>query len=224
MKLTVKTRSSSDYFYPKMRALIPDNVECIRCDDYRDWSGAIKILHDSIEQTEGMLLICDDDCFITNWKEVERLVRYCYGNEVLFCGVPDGGAIIPHRCFSWCTANPFFLILNCDLIKERRGNITSEAIDLFEYNPEIMDKYMPEIKGAYLHGHQECFNGFFYWLLTIGKPLYLGAEQMGDGISTMVKGLDGINIAYHTWYGRDAGEANVARINHIYSLAVKNKK
>jgi len=201
MQLTVRTRSSNEDLYIKMASLLPENLKKIRSDNYREWYHAASFLHDSIENTEGMLLIIDDDCFISNWDKVFELVCDCYNESVAYCGVPDF-EIIPHRTNSWVVANPFFLILNCDIINAQKEGLSNSFID--SYDCHIDESEKPEfISLDCEHGDSEPFNGLFYWMHDIGlkyKPLK--SAQIFEGVSTKVI-YDGIPICYHSWYSRE---------------------
>lgn len=223
MKITVRTRSFNDELYSKMRSFIPSDVTCIKDDGYNEWQDAARFLHDAIENTDGYLLICDEDCYITDWQGVLNIAKAMQEEGAIFSGVPDGG-VITHRALSWCTANPFFVMFDCDKIKEHKKNISRTLIDWHGYTPEI-EKYKPDIVvGSFNHGSHEPFNGLFYWLLTVGKPLYLNGLTLGDGISTQVNGVNNEVVAIHTWYSRDKSESNIMRMKHILSLAEKLKK
>lgn len=117
IKITVKTRSCNPDLYQKMRSLIPSHIECIRYDNYRDWTDARRFLHDCILHSKGIVVVIDDDCFITDWGIVEQLVKDVIDNEYGFAGMPDGG-VIKHRTNSWVVPNPFFLVFNCDLLNQ----------------------------------------------------------------------------------------------------------
>jgi len=222
MRLTVRTRSCNPELYEKMRSFIPESVECIAHTAYDDWTGAATFLHDAIDMTDGMLLICDEDAFITQWSAVQWLATHLSHSNFIFCGVPDG-ATIPHRSWSFISANPSFVIFDCDKIKKAKGELSWDEIDKFDFDPS-MDRYKPYfLTGNYNHGHGEPFNGLFYWLVTIGVPLYLNGETLGDGLTTAIKGAHGQTICYHSWMSRDKSESNQARIQKIYELALKQK-
>lgn len=221
--ITVITRSCDENLYSKMMKFIPRKVTCIRETGYNEWQDASRFLHDAIEKTKGYLLICDEDCFITEWGAIENIVAEMKKTGAIFSGIPDGGVIV-HRCLSWCTANPFFVIFDCDAINLEKKFIDRKSIDWHGYTP-AMEKHKPSIvTGSFNHGSQEPFNGLFYWLLTIGKPLYINGTTLGDGIATQVHGINNETIAIHTWYSRDKGEANLARIESFYQMAKRLKK
>lgn len=217
MKITVHTRSCNDALYEKMRSFIPTQIDCVQHKNYNDWKDASRILHDLIERNTGIILINDEDNFITNWSEVERIATAMEWNNVMFAGVPDGG-VLYHRQSMWSSANPFMLFLNCDLINSFKKNFSREQIDAFVAD-EKMEAYKPDFLLGPYNRHHEPFNGLFYWMLSIGRPLYLKASTLGDNISTEVKGLGGQTIAYHAWMSRDKNHAE--RINKLCSYAKK---
>jgi hypothetical protein len=220
MKLTVRTRSADAVLYEKMRALIPESIECVPHTAYDDWKDAATFLHDAIEMTSGLLVVCDEDCFITDWEAVYKLAKKVEDEDFLFCGIPDGGDIL-HRCFSWCAANPSFVIFNTPLIKSWLKNSSRTVIDGRGYVNYDMEKHKPTfLLGAYNNGNHEPFNGLFYTLVGIGEPLYIHGETLGDGLSTAIKGLDGKTIAVHTWMSRDKSPENRQRIERAYQYAL----
>jgi hypothetical protein len=222
MNLTVRTRSANVDLYNKMRSFIPSEIQCVAHTAYDDWRDAARFLHDAIGMTEDFLLVCDEDCFIVDWKAVEILARTMENRGLVFCGVPDGGEIL-HRCFSWCVANPSFVLFNIKAMRSFFDSVPRDLIDIYRYAPKF-EVYQPNfLLGAFNHGDHEPFNGLYYALLSIGTPLYLRGETLGDGLTTAIKGLDGKTIALHSWMSRDKDEKNQARINRVYEYALSLK-
>lgn len=223
MGLKVFTRSMDEMLYNKMRSFIPKEIKCEAHTGYSEFTDAARFLHEMIERNDGVVLICDEDCFITDWNAVTEIAVKMWGGGYSFCGIPDGG-VITHRAFSWVTANPFFVFFNCDVIKKEKAKLNRRIIDWHGYSPEIEIHKPDFVFGAFNHGNQEPFNGLFYWLAKWSTPLYINGTTMGDGIATEVLGLDNQTIAIHTWYSRDKGEANQMRIAHLYNYALSIKK
>lgn len=221
--LTVRTRSCNDELYSKMRSFIPDDIECIAHTAYDHWEDASRFLHDTIERTKGYLLVCDEDCFILKWDGIRKLVGTMNRDALTFCGVPDAG-VIPHRCWSRIAVNPSFTIFDCDDINEMKKTISREDIDATTYLPWMENQAAYFSIGNANEGHGEPFNGLFYWLMEWGTPLYLRGDTLGDGVSTIIKGIDNEDLAVHSWLSRDKDPKNQARIQKIYELALKLKK
>jgi len=209
--MIVKTRSCNCELYDKMRSLIPSNIECLRFDNYREWEDASRFIHDAIDYTDDILVLVDDDCFIYDWSVVEDLVQSVQDGYYAFAGMPDGGSI-SHRTNSWVVANPFFLVVNCPLIKGMKSKFTRETIDSFLYDGS-MKKYIPPfINDNYRNLSDEIFNGIFYFMAHIGVPYYLESKLLDDNISTELM-FNGKPFLIHTWYSR----------NYLYDDEVKKR-
>jgi hypothetical protein len=225
IKITVRTRSSNIQLYERMKSFIPPQIECIRDTEFFTWEGAATFLHHGIENTEGILLVVDDDAFITDWTAVESLCKLVKDNRYTHAGIPDGG-IIEHRAHSFLNLNPFLAVFNCDIIRPLKSKINRRQIDETTYSPE-MDHLKPDwVLGKYDHDYFEPYAGFFYWLAKVGKPLFLKVETLWDGISTKVFGINNETLCLHSWYARAYATDPVSknRIDAIFRLASRTRK
>lgn len=225
MSITVRTRSQNDLLYERMRSFIPPHINCYAHSGYNRRKDAEVFLHDAIDNTSGMLLILDEDAFITNWDSIIRISSTMLENNISHAGVPDGG-LLAHRKHSYLSFNPFFVLFNCDLIKKAKGNLERALI-----NSTVFDANMESLKPGWLnnnynHDYFEPFDGLFYWLAKVGKPLFLNARTFSDGITTEVIDENGKDICLHAWYSRRYGydDEQRKRINLIYELAVERNK
>jgi hypothetical protein len=220
MDIVVKTRSCNPDLYQKMRKFIPEHIECIRYDDYREWTDASRFLYDCIDNSDDIVVVVDDDCFITDWGVVEQIVKDVVDNEYAFAGMPDGG-VIKHRTNSWVVANPFFLVLNCKLIKQGKNYIDRYSADRFGYNEIVHELKMPDfINVGYRNLDDEIFNGLFYYLASTMKPLYIKGRIIIDDIATTLTYNDK-DFLIHTWYSREysAYDSVRERIDNILKIA-----
>jgi hypothetical protein len=220
MNIVVKTRSCNPDLYRKMRSLIPKYIECIRYDDYREWTDARRFLYDCIDDSEDIVVVIDDDCFITDWSVVEQIAKDVIDNDYAFAGMPDGG-VIKHRTNSWVVANPFFLVLNCKLIRKNSKILNRDFIDEFKYNNFIHPLRMPDfIEGEYRNFDDEIFNGLFYYLAVLFNPLYIKGKIVIDDIATTLTYNDK-DFLIHTWYSREysAYDSVKERIDNIFKIA-----
>jgi hypothetical protein len=224
MTITVRTRSQNDALYQKMKEFIPGNIPCFAHKGYSGWQGAVDFLHDAIECTGELLLILDEDAFITNWKAVEQLAQTMLQQGYSHTGVPDGG-VISHRQHSFLTMNPFFVLFNCSTIVPIKRNISRQTIDATVYSADMEALKTSWMNDRYAHNYFEPFDGLFYWLAKVGKPLFLPANTLADGISTEVIGPSGESLCLHSWYSRlyDKEPTTRQRIDAVYNLAVEQR-
>lgn len=224
MNITVRTRSQSKLLYERMRKFIPREITAIAHTGYSSWSGASTFLHDAIENTEDMLLVLDEDAYITNWEAVYKLIGLIKQNKYTHSGIPDGG-IIAHRRHSFLTINPFFVIFNCELIKEIKKDISRKEIDSTAFELK-MERLKPGwINEEYKHDMEEPFAGLFYWLAKFGIPLFLKGKTLNDKISTEVIGQEDDILCVHSWYSRSYhwDHEQQARIDRIYRRAIRRR-
>jgi hypothetical protein len=208
-----------------MKTFIPTDIECIQKTGYGRWEDAAEFLHDVIEETQGMLLVLDEDAFILEWTAIEALCAHIEQQKFTHAGVPDGG-LIHHRKHSFLHINPFMVFFNCDLIKPIRLNISRKEIDGSLYDLALERMKPCWINEGYTHDSIEPYAGLFYWLARVGNPLFLKAYTLWDGISTGVLDLQEQTICLHCWYSRsyDTDYVTRARIDAVYRTASKRKK
>lgn len=225
MKITVRTRAQNRVLCERMLEFIPAEVQRVGHTGYNTWKSAVTFLHDAIDRTEDMLVVVDEDAFIVDWGAVEEICTYMKENGVLYAGMPDGG-IIDHRFHSYVHINPFFGVFNCGMIRPLKDGVSREEIDKTGFKPD-MERYRPSwLVTAYEHDMEEPFAGLFYWLARHGGPLLLKGQTMEDGISTVVRGMNGQTVCYHSWYSRQymSDEGTRVRIDALYEKALVDRK
>jgi hypothetical protein len=180
------------------------------------------------------MVYIDEDCFITNQQALEDLIQYQINNNYACSGVPDGG-VISLRVHNPIAINMFFMILNIGEIRKKYDiNAVKTSLygeDLNKHIPTLLMKkeyiYKPEYKEITNLGLKpfdikfdnfESYYCFFFWLLRNDfKMLYLDANEHTDNITTIVKNQNGVEFAYHTWYGRKWNRENTTK-NRILNV------
>ena len=146
----------------------------------------------------------DEDAFLTDPDAMFRLITYVVDNGYANAGCPDGGGFCP-RAANPIVTNPFFNILNLKLIRTKYDR---KAIKEFSYkeHKEEMTKLFPkerlETKYDFDRVDQEPYYPFFLWLAYNFKTLYLPSQRHEDGMTTILKDLDGNMLCLHTWFAR----------------------
>lgn len=191
--MTVFTRSNNDELFHMMSNFIPCNIWITKCDWFNHWTDAESYLHFIIQQGDGFIVNCDNDCFIYDIRKVVELIDIMRSSEYTHCGMRDAGTS-PHRNNDWEVMNPFFNIFNADAIK-----------------PMLKDIQPVE-------NNIEPYNAFFKHLHYHGKPLYLDAATRSDGITTHLMDHNKNYFALHSWYSREY-ETQKERINKVYEDA-----
>jgi hypothetical protein len=199
--MTVYTRSNNTDLYGMMRKLIPDNIECIQCNQFQEWWQARDYLHYIIQNGTGWVINMDNDAFIKDWGVILEMIAYMEQHGYDYAGMPDGG-VCPHRCRSWVVMNPFFNIFNVDAIKPVFEQYPEWVVNSCGFNADWYDKKPDIVKGIYNHDYVEPYSSFFYFLYAKFKPLYLNAYGHNDGLSSMLLWNDK-PFLYHSWYSRE---------------------
>jgi hypothetical protein len=225
MNIEVKSRSQNDFLYDRMASFIPGSIQGYAYTGYNSWKDASDFIHDAIDSSGDMLLILDEDTFIVNWEKVMELCVYMKENNYTHAGVPDGG-LLAHRTHSYITMNPFFVVFNCSILNPIKKKYSRNAIDAHEFSIN-MHILKPEwTNDQYQNDSFEPFAGLFYWMAEHGRPLFLNASTMSDGISTKVFGINNTVLCLHAWYSRlydqDCKERN--RIDELYVCATNIAK
>ena len=165
-------------------------------DGYLGWRDASAYLYDLVDANEGFVVNCDTDCFVYDWAIARELVGYMMRNGYSHCGVRDDAGTIPHRTNSRDVMNPFFGIFNTSILRDLPDVL------------RVTDGYEP-------------FNGFYEYINRNYRPLYLGARQCLDGVSTELL-FRGRSFCVHSWYGREF-EEHRERIRAVHSYALTKK-
>ncbi|WP_455584307.1 hypothetical protein [Bacteroides sp.] len=169
----------------------------------------------------------DEDAFVTDMDALKELLEYCITNNIVNCGMPDGG-VVPIRSHNPLVTNPFFNIINLAAIREK---YSKEVLVHYNNHRTEFESVKPTalIKNDYSYDYFEPYCNFFVWTSQTFKTLYLNARVHEDGISTVLLNHKGNPILIHTWYSRfyDIDPKHSERINKIvdkYSQQTKESK
>lgn len=148
----------------------------------------------------------DEDCFITSREAVMALVDYVIANGIANAGCPDGGGWVP-RTGNPLVTNPFFNVLNLDLLREQYSLKAEKAFDYSAHKQQMIDAFPPEMlyEGRnydFSRTDQEPYYPFFLWQAYHTKTLYLNSRRHADGWTTILYNHKGEEMCRHTWLAR----------------------
>ncbi|MBK7438825.1 MAG: hypothetical protein IPO69_11865 [Saprospiraceae bacterium] len=151
----------------------------------------------------------DEDAFVTDFSLLLDLVDFALKNQYANVGCPDYGLGCP-RGGNPIITNPFFNILNLQLIRTRYKNfkdimnfdyeshkfemISKFPIEMYDDKNEII-KYFDVVEA-------EPYYPFFFWLAYNFKTYYLHNTFHQDKFSTIVFDNDSNIICKHSWLAR----------------------
>lgn len=167
----------------------------------------------------------DEDAYILNFNYILELVDFMVIKKIANIGCPDAGPGCP-RGFNPIVTNPFFNILNLELIRTRE--VSFQSIQNFKYSDhkEIMIQKFPkellsELIYDFNYADTEPYYTFFLWLAFNFDTLYLKCSKHKDNHSTIVYDLNNNIICLHSWYARKYGinTFHTNRINDLISEA-----
>lgn len=172
----------------------------------------------------------DEDAFVTDNGAIERLMEYMIENDIVCCGMHDGG-VLPIRFCNPIIQNPFFNIINLKAIREK---FNREEIEAFDYtaNKEELVKLLPKELQDYeglKYDDYEPYYKFFFWLAKNFKLMYLDVEEHKDGYTTIVYNQNHEQMLLHTWWSREYGKDDLhtprikAVIDEAYAAQGKKK-
>ena len=201
-RIKIFTRSFDLRLYLNSKGLFDKlGVPVVRLTD----QSADGYFHTMLKDTECDIAVnIDEDAFLTDPDAMFRLIDYVVENGYANAGCPDGGGFCP-RAANPIVTNPFFNILNLKLIRTRYDR---KAIRDFNYkeHKEEMIKHFPnerlETKYDFDRTEQEPYYPFFLWLAYNFRTLYLPSQRHEDGMTTILKDLEGHTLCLHTWFAR----------------------
>lgn len=166
----------------------------------------------------------DEDAFVTDISALKELLDYCINNQIVNCGMPDGG-VVPIRNHNPLVTNPFFNIIHLAAIRRK---YSKEELKRFGIHQSEFEKVKPEkiLRCDYAYDYFEPYCNFFVWTSQNFKTLYLDASTHEDGISTVLFNHKGTPMITHTWYSRFYGidTKHTQRINQIINHYSKQTK
>lgn len=171
----------------------------------------------------------DEDAFVTDNHAVECMMEYMMENDIVCCGMHDGG-VLPIRFCNPIIQNPFFNILNLKAIREK---FNREGVEAFDYavNKTELVKLLPmdlqDYEGLKFDNYEPYYK-FFFWLAKNFKLMYLDVAEHKDGYTTIVYNQNHEQMLLHTWWSREYGKDNLhtSRIKAVIdeAYAVQGKK
>lgn len=202
------TRSFSPELY-KFSSCLYNNreFECVRLTDQSADAYFYKILSD---KECDIAINVDEDAFITNIEIVLDLAGYVVANNISNAGCPDCGPACP-RGSNPIITNPFFNILNLELIRELFSDI--KEIKNFNYEKEknsMRERFLAEwdtgqrgkLEGDFDSIDMEPYYPFFFFLAFNSKVLYLPAFRHNDKWSTILCDINNNQFCLHSWFAR----------------------
>ncbi|HLA49792.1 MAG TPA: hypothetical protein VJ000_01220 [Thermodesulfovibrionia bacterium] len=146
----------------------------------------------------------DEDAFLVRPDSLLKIIRYMNDNNIGFAGMPEKG-VSKHRDFSSKYMNPFFVIFNIGIIK----NVPMDESVLRTYDGDASKRESSWGIFGYLKDKKVSFLDF-------------QGHDHADGITTILKDLEGKDFLYHTWYAREwDSEPHRSRIINIYNEVLK---
>ena len=214
----ITTRCSTDMsLYNEMLSFL-NEYDCKKV-PYKQQRCSLRYLttciRDAIDEDYKWLINIDEDAFILNKHNIDTLIDYMDDNDIVYCGIPDGGSgrlrygnpLVMNACFN---------IFNIDLIKDIFDEHKISTIS-WRKNAEsiksINQQYISTVKThredgkATYNWNKKCerYYNLFYHLLTENcKQLYLSHDIYKDNITSIIKFND-LVICYHTWFARFYG-------------------
>jgi len=221
-RIKVYTRSFSPELYKLSGTLFPQNIENVRLTDQTADGYFFTMLKDT---SCDIAINVDEDAFIVDLEAVFDLAEYVVANNYANAGIPDCGPACP-RGMNPIITNPFFNILNLELIRDKYSDI--KAIKKFDYE-KVKDEMVSAFPNDILEkisGDFECIDyepyyPFFFWLAYNFKTLYLLGEKHEDKFSTILHDLKGNPLCFHSWFARKykIQKFHTDRINNLINEA-----
>lgn len=148
----------------------------------------------------------DEDCFITSRQAVMDLVDYVVANGIANAGCPDGGTWVPRGANPLVT-NPFFNVLNLNLLREQYSRAAEKDFDYNAHKQQMVDAYPKQMLVANrsydfdLADHEPYYQ-FFLWQAYNTHTLYLNSSRHQDNWTTILYNQNGDELCRHTWLAR----------------------
>lgn len=197
------TRYNNETLFKYCQSLCPYPI--IKGDGFNDWRDAATYLEWVVSHWDRVAMNIDIDCFITDHLVLDELIQDFQDGGYTYCGIPDAGALQGRSNLSWVVANPFFNLFDSYRIMMEHTVVSAdmdwEDIRRFGFMPRWYHE-RPDWVSEYEQCMWEPFNGFFNWLYSWGRPLFLQGDLHPDGISTIIKYKDR-PFALHSWYSRE---------------------
>ena len=170
----------------------------------------------------------DEDAYVIDNAALLSLLNYVIANNIVCCGMRDGGAL-SIRNFNPIIQQPFFNIINIMAVRKKYNQ---KEIKQFDYNAnkEELIKLLPVSLQNYeglKYTDFEPYYNFFFWMARNFKMMYLDVAKHNDGLTTIVYNQLHEPVLMHTWYSREYNldAFHTSRIKAVINEAyVKQRK
>jgi len=226
-KVKIYTRSANIELYRYSQGLIDLPYKRVRLYG----TTADGYFYQMLEDKEcDWVINVDEDAFVTDNGAIERLMEYMMENDIVCCGMHDGG-VLPIRFCNPIIQNPFFNIINLKAIREKFNREEIEQFDYAMHKAELVKKLPIELQDyeGLKYDNYEPYYKFFFWLALNFKLMYLEVEEHKDGYTTIAYNQEHKPILLHTWWSREFGHDTVhtprikAVIDEAYAAQGKKK-
>ena len=164
----------------------------------------------------------DEDAFVVDNAALQELLEYVLANDIVCCGMNDGGADCI-RILNPIVQNPFFNIINLKAIREMFNREEIEQFDYEANKAELIMKLPKELQeyDGLKYDNYEPYYHFFLWVALNFKIMYLYVREHEDKYTTIVYNQNNKPILLHTWFSREYGvdEMQTNRIKAIIAEA-----
>ncbi len=204
-RIKIYTRSANIELYRYSQKLIDLPYKCVRLYGTTADGYFYQMLDD---KDCDIAINIDEDAFVVNNAALKALLDYVIANDIVCCGMNDGG-VLPIRVGHPVIMNPFFNIINLKAIREKFNREEIEHFSFQEHKDELLAKLPPHLRNY--HGektdneHYEPYYSFFFWLALTFKIEFLPVEEHPDGYTTILCNQENQPMLYHTWWSRAYG-------------------
>ena len=161
----------------------------------------------------------DEDAYVIDNSALRSLLEYVIENDIVCCGMNDGG-VLPIRVCNPVIMNPFFNIIN---LKAIRAKFNIEEIEQFDYVKhknellQLLPDSLRNYEGLKIHKFESYYN-FFFWVALNFKIMYLDVTEHSDGYTTIVYNQQHNPILMHTWWSREYGKMDSIHTSRIQAI------
>jgi hypothetical protein len=220
----------NDELYIKSSQLFPKDIQTYVINGKNGMHGIFSLCY-MMKKLKGKgikwLIMADEDVLFVNPDGINAIINKMKTEHYMVSGVRDG-AVIPIRSYNPYVINTFFSIVNFEALEKiwnKKEMLQNQYIEPNEFNDDLSN-CTEKFDAVALFEQYYCF---YLWLRRKNqKILFLDATNpfSNDSISTLVKGINGEILLYHTWYARSYGvnEKHTKRIDYIFSLIKFEKK
>lgn len=218
-KIKIYTRSANVELYRYSQKLIDLPYKRVRLYGTTADGYFYQMLED---QKCDVAINIDEDAFVMDNVALQSLLDYVIENDIVCCGMHDGG-VLPIRFCNPIIQNPFFNIINLKAIREKFNREEIEHFDYAAHKEELkklLPDYLKDYEGLKYDNYEPYYN-FFFWVAKNFKLMYLDVDEHKDGYTTIVYNQEHKPILLHTWWSREYGkdEIHTPRIKAVIDEA-----